>query len=125
MEQDHFEPVVLARATEQLRQERETFDQAKKHEALWFYLRLVMGYASVVLLTAIMFIASFILFRSSQFSAGVVTTAAAALFADVLGLLVAVWKIVLNPKFYADLGPVTTVNFANRKPRAIVQTPEP
>ena len=112
--QDNFAPVVLARATEQLRQERETFDQARRHESLWFCLRLVMGYASVVLLAAIMIVASLILFRASQFPITVVTAAAAALFADVLGLLIAVWKIVLNPNFYASLAPVTTVQVPHR-----------
>jgi hypothetical protein len=102
-------PVVLARATEQLRQERETFDQAKQHEGRWFVLRLVMGYAAVLLLAAIMVVASYILFNALLFPTAVVTAAGAALFVDVLGLLIAVWKIALNPNFYARLGPVTQV----------------
>lgn len=115
---DHTEvtPVVLARATEQLRQERETFDQAKQHEGRWFILRLVMGYASVMLLAAIMMVASYILFNASAFPGGVVTAAGGALFVDVLGLLVAVWKIALNPNFYARLGPVTQVTLPETQP---------
>lgn len=115
---DHTEitPVVLARATEQLRQERETFDQAKRHEGRWFILRLVMGYAAVILLTAIMMVASYILFSAAAFPGGVVTAAGAALFVDVLGLLVAVWKIALNPNFYARLGPVTQVTLPETQP---------
>ncbi len=100
-------PVAIERATEQLRQERETFNQAKHHEGRWFILRLVMGYSAVVLLAAVMVVASYILFSAAAFPAGVVTAAGAALFVDVLGLLVAVWKIALNPDFHAKLTPVT------------------
>ncbi len=100
-------PVAIERATEQLRQERETFNQAKDHEGRWFILRLVMGYSAVVLLGAVMVVASYILFNATAFPAAVVTTAGAALFVDVLGLLIAVWKIALNPDFHAKLAPVT------------------
>jgi hypothetical protein len=104
MDHSQITPVILARAEEQLRQERFTFDQAKRHEGLWFVLRLVMGYAAVLLL------ASYILFNVSQFPPAVVTAAGAAIFVDVLGLLIAVWKIALNPNFYARLSPVTLVD---------------
>lgn len=107
MDRAALTPVVLIRANEQVRQERETFNQAKKHDAQWFVLRLVMGYAAVVLLTAIMLVASYVLFNESKFSTGVVTVAGAALFVDVLGLLIAVWKIAINPDSKAQLEPVT------------------
>lgn len=100
-------PVMLERASEQLRQERETFDQAKKQEHLWFVLRLSMGFSSIVLLSAVMFVAVYILFNYAVFPTAVVTTAGAALFADVLGLLIGVWKIALNPKSVTKLQPVT------------------
>jgi len=100
-------PVVIERATEQLRQERETFDQAKKHESLWFVLRLVMGYSAVLLLGAVIGVAGYVLFNAEAFQDGVVLAASAALFVDVIGLLAAVWKIALNPRFDAKLNPVT------------------
>lgn len=100
-------PVMLERASEQLRQERETFDQSKKQEHLWFVLRLSMGFSSIVLLSAVMFIAVYILFNHEAFPTAVVTSAGAALFADVLGLLIGVWKIALNPKSVTKLQPVT------------------
>jgi hypothetical protein len=100
-------PVMIERAIEQLRQEKETFDQAKKHESLWFYLRLSMGFTSIVLLGAIMIISVYILFNHVDFTPGVVTSAGMALFGDVGGLLLAVWKIVLNPKSATKLSPVT------------------
>lgn len=100
-------PVVLERAMERLRQERETFNQHKTHEDRWFRLRLVMGYASVMLLSVVMVVSSYILLNNKLFPSGVVTAAGAALFVDVLGLLIGVWKIALNPNFLAKLGPVT------------------
>ena len=119
MDHAKLTPVVVARATEQLRQERETFDQAKQHEGRWFVLRLVMGYSAVLLLGAIMAVASYVLFNSSSFPAGVVTAAGAALFVDVLGLLMAVWKIALNPNFSARLAPVTQVALPDIEPEGV------
>lgn len=119
MDHAKLTPVVVARATEQLRQERETFDQAKQHEGRWFVLRLVMGYSAVLLLGAIMVIASYVLFNSSVFPASVVTAAGAALFVDVLGLLIAVWKIALNPNFYARLAPVTQIALPDIEPEGV------
>lgn len=101
--------VQIERATEQLRQEREIFEQRKRHESFWFFLRLVMGYASVLLLIAVMAVASYILFKNAQFPAAVVVAAGAALFTDVLGILIGVWKIALNPKMAVSAGPVTKI----------------
>lgn len=104
----HILAVQIERAAEQLRQERELFDQQKAHDARWFCLRLVMGYSSVVLLVAVMFVASYILLNNQLFPTSVVTSAGAALFADVLGLLLGVWKIALNPNYMTRLAPTTT-----------------
>ncbi len=101
-----FQPAV-ERVKERLRQERETFNQHQAHENRWFVLRLVMGYSSVVLFIAIMVVSSHILLSGASFSDKVVTAAAVALFTDSLGLIVSVWKVVLNPGFMTKLGPVT------------------
>ena len=94
---------------EALRQERETFDQNKCHEARWFTLRLVMGYLSIPLMGVIIFISYFVLSHQKEFSGEVVAMATAALFVDVLGILTGVWKIVINPDFHTKLTPVTHV----------------
>jgi hypothetical protein len=105
---DSVSDAILAmRAEEALRQEKETFEQRKIQENKWFRLRLTVGYASIILLALIMLIASMILFDNSQFPSTVVTAAGVALFGDVLGLLIAIWKIVLNPNSAASLAPVT------------------
>lgn len=104
-----FEPEI-ERIRERLRQERETFDQHKAHENRWFQLRLVMGYASVVLLTAIMILSAIILLNHQRYSPNVVTAAGAALFVDALGLVISIWKIVFNPDFMTRLAPVTQLD---------------
>lgn len=100
-------PVIIERAAEQLRQEKETFNQAKSHDHSWFRLRLIMGFASVILLIAVMFISTYILLYNIDFPSSVVTAAGASLFVDVLGMLTGVWKIALNPKSLSKLEPTT------------------
>ncbi|PWH13339.1 MAG: hypothetical protein DDG59_14385 [Anaerolineae bacterium] len=109
-----FEPDI-ERIKERLRQERETFDQHKAHENRWFQLRLVMGYASVVLLAAIIVVSSLILFNHQAYSSSVVTAAAAALFVDTLGLVISIWKIVFNPDFMTKLAPITQLDKTEAK----------
>jgi uncharacterized membrane protein YqjE len=100
-------PIMIEREMERTRQDRETFDQHKKHENRWFMLRLTMGYTSIFLLASIMAVSSIILFNNDKFPASVVTSAGAALFVDVLGLIIGVWKIALNPDFLTKLKPIT------------------
>ena len=107
MQSNELTPIRIERAMEQLRQEREVFNLRKTQESRWFALRLTMGYSSVVLLLAIMFICGVVLFQSSRFQEFTVKAAGAALFVDVLGLLVGVWKIVLKPDFLTKLSAET------------------
>jgi len=106
-------PIEIERAMEQLRQEREVFDQRKGQEERWFFLRLTMGYASVVLLVAVIAICALILFNADKFPDFTVKAAGAALFADVVGLLIGVWKIVLKPDFITKLVPETRQELPN------------
>jgi hypothetical protein len=105
-----FQSVRLRRAGEQLRQEREIFEQRKSQEARWFRLRLCMGYSSVALLAIVLIVASSILWNHSVFPNAVVISAGIALFTDILTLLLGVWKIVLNPSFSMKLSPTTNVS---------------
>lgn len=100
-------PVELERAAEQVRQERETFNQRKDHGERWFRLRLAMGYSSIVLLGGVMGISGYVLLSPAAYSGGVLATAGGALFVDVLGLLAGVWKISLSPELAGTLSPVT------------------
>jgi len=112
MANNDITPIKIERAMEQLRQEREVFDQRKKQEARWFILRLSMGYASIVLLFAVILICSLILFNASKFPEFTVKAAGVALFADVVGLLISVWKVVLKPDFMSKLTPETKEELA-------------
>lgn len=99
-------PQTLLRLEEQLRQERETFDHRKLQDSRWFSLRLRMGYTAAVMLPLVAMACAYVLFNHPQFPQSVVTSAGAALLVDVLGLVVAVWKVVLNPGSLTRLDPV-------------------
>jgi len=103
MPSDEVTTIRIERAMEQLRQEREVFNQRKSQESRWFILRLTMGYTSIVLLFAVIVISALVLFYSQIFPDFTVKAAGAALFVDVLGLLIGVWKIVLKPDFLTKL----------------------
>jgi hypothetical protein len=94
---------------ERLRQEQETFTQHKSHENRWFTLRLVMGYTSVVLLLSIIGVCLYVFLNYAALPTAIVTSASVAFFADVVGLVIAVWQIVFNPDFLTKLVPVTRV----------------
>ena len=117
-----FQPVI-ERIKERLRQERETFDQHKAHENRWFFLRLVMGYSSVVLLVTILAVSSYILFKNAYFSNTVVTAAGGALFADTLGLIISIWRVVFNPDFMTNLAPITQLEKSEAKFLDTASTP--
>jgi hypothetical protein len=102
-----LDAIAFARAEEQLRQEREAFDQFKMKDKNWFYLQLVVGGSSVVLLISIVVICCYIFLHSGVFPEFVVKAASAALFGDVVGLLVLVWKVILNASDTKALAPVT------------------
>lgn len=97
----------LMRLEEQLRQEREIFDQRKIQGERWFSLRLCMGYMAVLLLPLFMCITAYIIFNSENFPPEVVNLSAAALLADVLGTILSVWKLVLSPDSISKVEPVT------------------
>ena len=93
---------------EAIRQQRETFDQHKHQDRLWFALRLVMGYSSVVLLLSILVLCAEILIYTRHYPEFVVRAASVTLFADVIGLIFSVWKVALSPSAYSRLHPVTS-----------------
>jgi hypothetical protein len=107
MSDSMIDPTALLVTQERLRQEQETFNQRKSHEERWFSLRLRMGYAALIMLPSIAFFSGLILWNFSAFSAGIVTAASATLFVDIVGFMIAVWKVVLSPAAVTKLEPVT------------------
>ncbi|MBP2277379.1 MULTISPECIES: hypothetical protein [Sphingomonas] len=100
--------IKLQAAMEQLRQERQTFDQGFEHQERWFKLRIIMGYAAVVLLPLIAIFCCYVISNPKSYNENTVMVAMGALFTDVLGLLVSIWKLVVNPASIGKLSPVTS-----------------
>lgn len=124
MSDSRFDPAELIQIEERLRQERETFDQRKAQESRWFSLRLRMGYAAAIMLPCIAALSGYILLNDKAFSRTAAASAGAALFADILGLLIAIWKVVLNPASVARLDPVTDrLSAATQQRRPLTKTP--
>lgn len=101
---------MLLRVEERLRQERETFDQRRDQEERWFTLRLRMGYVAALLLPALAIACAVIIFEHDEFDGFVVNAASATLFADVLGLIIAVWKVVFSRRSITQLEPITAAD---------------
>ena len=78
------------RTREQLRQERETFDQAKAHDARWFTLRLAMGYTAICLLVAIALVSGDILLDPTSYAPATLAVAATTLLVNMLGLVASI-----------------------------------
>jgi hypothetical protein len=97
-------------ARERLRQERETFDQAKAHNARWFTLRLRMGYAGIVLLFVIALVAGHTLLHPASYDPSTITIAATTLFVDMIGLVVTIFKLVLHERSAVALKPIASIN---------------
>lgn len=103
--------IELESAMQRLKQEQVTFDLHKRQSQSWFFLRLAVGYSAVLLLPAIAAICGFIILNPINFNVATITAASATLFGDVVGLLVAIWKIVINSESGSKLEPVTQPTF--------------
>jgi hypothetical protein len=117
--------MTTTRAREQLRQERETFDQAQRHDARWFGLRLSMGYAAIVLFLGIAVVAGCIVLQPGRYSGSQIVIAAVTLLTDMVGLVTATFKLVLPQDKTASLRPVTDFRCdlePNRKSSARIRT---
>ena len=64
-----------------------------------------MGYTAMIMLPAVAVVCGYILLNHQSFSHTVVISAGTALFVDVLGLIAAVWKVVLKPGSITKLEP--------------------
>ena len=96
----------LTKAAERLRQQQETFDQKRKPDSRWFWLKLIMGYSAIFLLLAILIISCIIIFNHKDFPERIVNWAAPSLLVDILGLIFSIWKVVLRPSDSTKLEPV-------------------
>jgi ABC-type transport system involved in cytochrome c biogenesis permease component len=100
--------VSLAQLTERLRQERETFDQAKSQDERAFRVRLAFAWVAVVILPAVLVAAILVLTFHSDFNDFVVRFAAAALFVDALSTGASLYRVMITGLPKRELKPVTT-----------------
>lgn len=98
--------MIGARAREQLRHEREAFDQAKADDARLFTLRLMIGYADIALLLAIALVSGYILLHPASCSPATITVAATTILVDILGLVVTIFKFVFQQSCAVPLNPL-------------------
>ncbi|MNH51787.1 hypothetical protein D3C73_34370 [compost metagenome] len=95
------------RSAEQLRQERETFDQARAHDRLWFTLSLAIGYVAIVLMIGVAAVAAWVVLHPERYEPEVLAVAAATLLVDLVSLVATVFRLVLQPGSARPLQPVT------------------
>jgi len=91
-----LDAIEIAKAQEGLRQRRETFDQLKIQDRRWFLLRLIMGWVAIVMLPLLGIVSILILLHHEEFATDIVTIATTALLVDILGLVIAIVKLVLG-----------------------------
>ena len=97
----------LAQLEERLRQQRETFDQKKKQDQMFFYLRMAIGGAALVVFIAICAFCGYVILNSKEFPASTITVATSALLVEALGIAGGIWKVIFGqgPK---ELEPTTS-----------------
>jgi len=95
------------RAREQLRQERETFEQARAHDGRWFTLRLAMGYVGIGLMVVVAAIGTYVILHPDRYSPTVLAVAAGALLVDMISLAASIFRLVLQQNTAVQLRPIT------------------
>lgn len=95
-------PLKIRRSEEQLRQEAVLFDLRVFKEREWFLLRLRMAYSAIFFMAGFAALSSYLVLHGSDFRTEVVRFALMALFVNMLGMFVALWKFVIrSPKIEA------------------------
>lgn len=94
------------RSSERLRQERETFDQLKAHDAIWFKLKLAAGATAILGFAAILLVAAFILLQPTRYSADMLALGAYAMIADIVALIGVTIGMIFKDGS-RNLGPIT------------------
>lgn len=100
--------LAIAQLQERLRQERETFNQKKSQDQKWFVVRIAMACIAVVLLPAIAVVSGYVLLNPGGLPDAVLLSAGGAFFVDALGLVIAIWKLVMGTG-PGELAPVTEI----------------
>jgi hypothetical protein len=106
-----------ARAREQLRQEREAFEQAFRHDKAWFRLRLTMGYLGLGLMLAIFTLAMWILVQPHAYGPVPIGAAAVSIAGQAMAVGYNIVRLVLNQAKVDRLEPHTISEPSNKRSR--------
>jgi len=106
-----------ARAREQLRQEREAFEQAFRHDRAWFTLRLAMGYLGLAIMLAIFVMAMWVLTHPLTYGPLPIGAAALSMTSQALVISYGIVRLVLSQANVDRLEPVTISTPSGERPR--------
>jgi hypothetical protein len=107
MPEDTAVDIQIERASEKLRQERETFNQAKHHDNLWFYVKVALISASILIMFGVLWVSSYVVFNPTLFPEISVILATLGLLGDIVVSCSMVWKFAMNPESISKLKPIT------------------
>jgi hypothetical protein len=102
-------PLAELKTAQRLRQEQATFEQKQLQDARWFILRMAMGILAMLVIPTMIAICVLVIANPHQ-DVTVKRLAASALLVDILGLMGAVWRVILNPASVSQLAPVTAAD---------------
>jgi hypothetical protein len=100
-------PISETRAEEQLRQERDAFEQHKRRAERWFVVRQLIVGASGFILLAILVMALLVLFNPERYHPMLVAAAGTAVFGEILYAMLFVWKTTVSPEWNEPVQPIT------------------
>lgn len=96
-----------ARAREQLRQEREAFKQAARHDEAWFFLRLAMGYLGLSFMLAIFALTIWVLTHPASYGPLPIGAAAVSIISQAFAVSYGIIRLVLQQANVTRLDPLT------------------
>jgi hypothetical protein len=99
--------IAIQREIERIRQEQEIFNHRLKKDKRSNNLKLFIGYTAILLLTGILIFSIYILVNNSEFPEKIVDKALYALFGDILGLIITVWRFSMKNNNADNLEPAT------------------
>ncbi len=95
-EKKRLATVLLNKAQSVVDKDNQEIEQELDRIKRWFYLKLTLGYTSVIMLAAIMITSSCIIIFYDNFDSYIVKSAIAALFVDIVGIVALTWKVILK-----------------------------
>ena len=99
--------VQMERVSEKLRQERESFNQAKRHDNQWFYIKIGIILVSFSIMVIVLYITSIIVFNPKLYSENTVILGTIGLYRDTIASCSSIWRLGMSPDSVSKLKPIT------------------